>query len=54
MADLFETAPVDVSDSPRPLADRLRPKSLRDVIGQQHVLGPDAPLGVMLASGQLG
>ncbi len=37
----------------RPLADRLRPQSLAEVIGQEQVLGPDAPLGVMLASGSL-
>lgn len=35
------------------MADRLRPQSLSEVIGQQQVLGPDAPLGVMLASGAL-
>ncbi len=52
MADLFD--PGEVPDTaPRPLADRLRPKALRDVIGQEQVLGPDAPLGVMLASGSL-
>ncbi|MBY6158337.1 replication-associated recombination protein A [Pseudooceanicola nitratireducens] len=39
--------------APRPLADRLRPRALSEVIGQQQVLGPDAPLGVMLASGSL-
>jgi len=32
----------------------LRPRKLADVIGQQQVLGPEAPLGVMLASGSLG
>jgi len=37
----------------RPLADRLRPQTLAEVIGQEQVLGPDAPLGVMLASGSL-
>ncbi len=37
----------------RPLADRLRPQTLTEVIGQEQVLGPDAPLGVMLASGSL-
>jgi len=35
------------------LADRLRPKALGEVIGQEQVLGPDAPLGIMLASGSL-
>lgn len=52
MSDLF--AASDLSDSaPRPLADKLRPQSLADVVGQDHLLGPDAPLGRMLASGQL-
>lgn len=37
----------------QPLADRLRPQTLGEVIGQQQVLGPEAPLGVMLASGSL-
>nr|WP_217354128.1 replication-associated recombination protein A [Ruegeria arenilitoris] len=35
------------------MADRLRPQTLAEVIGQEQVLGPDAPLGVMLASGSL-
>tara|TARA_R110001583_G_scaffold195496_1_gene374288 strand:- start:22524 stop:23777 length:1254 start_codon:yes stop_codon:yes gene_type:complete len=35
------------------LADRLRPQALGEVIGQEQVLGPDSPLGVMLASGSL-
>jgi putative ATPase len=54
MADLFDNSPTAVPDTaPRPLADRLRPKSLGEVIGQEQVLGPEAPLGVMLASGSL-
>lgn len=52
MADLFDSADL-ASEAPRPLADRLRPTSLAQVIGQQQVLGPEAPLGVMLASGAL-
>ena len=54
-ADLFDTAPAGGGESagPRPLADRLRPKSLSEVIGQEHILGPEAPLGVMLSSGSL-
>jgi putative ATPase len=36
---------------PRPLADRLRPRALSEVIGQEAVLGPDGPLGAMLAAG---
>ena len=53
--DLFDQ--IDTPDGPepnRPLADRLRPKTLQDVIGQDHILGSDGPLGVMLASGSLG
>ncbi len=40
-------------DMPRPLADRLRPEKLKDVVGQDHILGPDAALGHMLASHRL-
>jgi len=53
MADLFDTGASAPDTAPRPLADRLRPRSLEQVIGQGQVLGPDAPLGVMLASGSL-
>jgi putative ATPase len=53
MADLFDTGASVPDTAPRPLADRLRPKSLAEVIGQEQVLGPDAPLGVMLSSGSL-
>ncbi len=54
MSDLFDTGSTQSAASPhRPLADRLRPQTLSEVIGQQQVLGPDAPLGVMLASGSL-
>ena len=34
----------------RPLADRLRPKSLEDVVGQNHIIGQNSPLGRMVAS----
>ena len=56
MADLFsqtegKTAPK--SEGARPLADRLRPERLADVVGQSKVLGADGPLGAMLASGHL-
>ena len=55
MADLFDTAPdaTPRNEGPRPLADRLRPKSLSEVIGQEHVLGVDGPLGAMLDAGSL-
>jgi putative ATPase len=50
--DLF--ANEQIPQGPRPLADRLRPQRLSEVIGQSHILGSDAPLTVMLASGALG
>ena len=54
VADLFDSGATPRPDTgPRPLADRLRPRRLMDVIGQEQVLGPEAPLGVMLASGSL-
>jgi putative ATPase len=54
MADLFDTA-ADPSPTPgsRPLADRLRPRTLAEVIGQFHVLSADGPLGAMLAAKSL-
>lgn len=39
--------------SPRPLADRLRPSSLDEVAGQDHLLGPSGPIRMMLESGKL-
>ncbi len=54
MVDLFDTAPeAPEIDAQRPLADRLRPRTLSEVIGQEQVIGPDAPLGMMLAAGSL-
>ncbi|ARC90017.1 replication-associated recombination protein A [Rhodovulum sp. MB263] len=55
MTDLFDRTPSAASDrsGPRPLADRLRPRRLAEVIGQEHVLGPEGSLGVMLAAGTL-
>ncbi|MEM6409360.1 MAG: replication-associated recombination protein A [Pseudomonadota bacterium] len=54
MADLFDTAAPSAPAKMQPLAYRLRPQSLSDVIGQEQVLGPDSPLGVMLANRSLG
>jgi putative ATPase len=42
-----------VPDSSRPLADRMRPRSLEEVVGQQHLLGPGKPLRVAIESGRL-
>ena len=47
MPSLFENVVA------RPLADRLRPESIEDVVGQDHLLAADAPLGRMLISGKL-
>lgn len=53
MADLFDRNDPAPPDAPRPLADRLRPRALSEVIGQEKALGPDGPLGAMLAGGEL-
>ena len=54
MADLFDIPSTPTRDTgPRPLADRLRPKSLAEVIGQEKVLSPEGPLGAMLTAGSL-
>ncbi len=52
MPDLFD-APPSPANAPRPLADRLRPRTLSEVIGQTHILSPEGPLGAMLASRSL-
>ncbi|QDL90589.1 replication-associated recombination protein A [Paroceanicella profunda] len=56
MADLFDSDPASpppAAGGPRPLADRLRPATLAEVIGQDALIGPEGPLGAMLASGHL-
>lgn len=54
MADLFDSVePSAAGGKPAPLADRLRPATFSDVIGQQHLLGKDGALRVMLESGNL-
>jgi putative ATPase len=52
-ASLFAAAGLD-RDAPRPLADRLRPQALADVVGQDHLLGPDGALTRMLDTRTLG
>ena len=47
MTGLFE------SQAPRPLADRLRPARLEDVVGQDHLVGPEGPIGRMRAARRL-
>src|SRR5437870_3261275 len=50
---LFAAAGLD-RDAPRPLADKLRPTKLADVVGQDHLLGPDGALTRMLDTRTLG
>ena len=52
MPDLFDS-PQTPTNAPRPLADRLRPRTLSEVIGQSHILSPEGPLGAMLAAHSL-
>jgi len=55
MGDLFnrsESGPVP--DVGKPLADRLRPKRLDEVVGQEHLTGPEGALTRMIRSGSLG
>lgn len=55
MSDLFDQGAKEplASNAPRPLADRLRPQNLDQVIGQAHILGPDGPLTAMLSAQSL-
>jgi putative ATPase len=52
MSTLFEAAGFG-AEAPRPLADRLRPTKLSDVVGQDHLVGQDGALTRMLASGRI-
>jgi putative ATPase len=51
--NLFAAAGLE-RDAPRPLADKLRPQKLSDVVGQDHLLGPDGVLTRMLEARSLG
>src|SRR3954465_10584006 len=55
--DLFGGPPAPPAEpaaaGPRPLADRLRPRTLEEVVGQDHLLGPTGTLSGMLARGSL-
>lgn len=55
MADLFPPAdqPPPAPPADAPLADRLRPARLEDVVGQSHLTGPDGAIGRMVAAGRL-
>jgi putative ATPase len=51
-SDLLSPVPTSTSTSYVPLAERLRPQSLGEVIGQQHLLGPGMPLRLAFESGR--
>ncbi|MDC0886583.1 replication-associated recombination protein A [Altererythrobacter sp.] len=58
MSDLFGDDPLPSAASPEPredapLADRLRPRTLGDIIGQEHLTGPEGAIGRMVAAGRL-
>src|SRR3954467_6269844 len=56
MADLFASDPPPPSAAPAenaPLADRLRPTRLDEVVGQDHLTGPEGAIGRMVAAGKL-
>jgi putative ATPase len=50
---LFDSQLSLADDSTRPLAERMRPERLEDLVGQQHILGPGKPLRVQIESDQL-
>ncbi len=53
---LFDAGPAPSAppDKDRPLADRMRPETLEEFVGQEHILGPGKPLRVQLERDQLG
>jgi putative ATPase len=54
MADLFAAQQDnEAPDANRPLADRLRPRQLEDIVGQDHLVGPDGPIRRMADKGHL-
>ncbi|MGC1469753.1 MAG: replication-associated recombination protein A [Sphingorhabdus sp.] len=56
MSDLFGDAPASAAQAiptNAPLADRIRPQSLADIVGQEHLTGPDGAIGRMVAAGRL-
>jgi putative ATPase len=52
MTNLFQAAGLEAS-APRPLADRLRPMTLGEVVGQDHIVGPEGTLTRLLRSGRV-
>ena len=52
-AGIEPPAPTDAPAADAPLADRLRPRALDEVVGQEHLTGPDGAIGRMVAAGRL-
>ena len=52
--DLFDAQGADALSRRAPLAERLRPKNLEDVVGQDHLTGPGGPLRTALEKGRIG
>ena len=51
---LFDVEPPgSADDTGRPLADRMRPRTIDEFVGQRHILGPGKPLRRQIESGQL-
>lgn len=53
MDSLFADAPEEKTAAARPLADRLRPAALDDIVGQDHLVGPEGPIRRMIETGAL-
>ena len=53
MTDLFAAEESEARPADRPLPDRLRPRSLDEIVGQDHLVGPGAPIRQMTDSGRL-
>ncbi len=53
MPDLFAAEAPAVPVAAQPLAERLRPRRLADVVGQEHLTGPDGAIGRMVAAGRI-
>lgn len=52
--DLFSQTNADIAQQVAPLAEKMRPKSLDDFVGQQHLLGKEQPLRLAIEKGNLG
>ncbi len=52
MTNLFQSAGLE-AQAPKPLAEKLRPQTLSEVVGQDHLIGKDGPIGRMLEQGRL-